>query len=98
MGAELAVLGGDRRADHVAVDPLEAHPVAGEVPAAEAVAEHGEGEGRVGEAVEQNPQDAGEDEEEQARNGPSQDSTEPAAFAGPYARHNHVIPHVIRDP
>ncbi len=87
MGAELAVLAGDHRADHVAVDPPDRHPFAPRAAAADHVAQLGEGDGRVHEAVGKHPEQADDEEEQHALDQPEEDADgERAAGTGGHGR------------
>ncbi len=63
MRTELAVLGSDRRPDHVAVNLVDAHPVARRAPAAEQVPEHRRGDRWRHETIGQDPEHRADDED-----------------------------------
>ena len=79
MRAELAVLGRDRRTDHVAVGLADRHPVLVRTAAGDHVAEHVEGDRRVHEAIGEHPQDRDQEEGEDQLDDPAEEAAEERA-------------------
>ena len=81
MRAEGAVLRSDRRADHVAVDLVDRHPVARRAASGEDVADHGDGGGWIDEAIGEHPQDRDQEEGDDQLDDPADDRARPGARA-----------------
>src|SRR6185295_488335 len=91
MRAELAVLGSDRGADHVAVDLADRHPVARSAAPGQQVADHGRSGWWRDETVEPDPQDRDQEESDDQPDDPPEDAPRPRARTAAFVSRDRAL-------